>query len=247
MASTKKLMTIGNLRTSDQVTLAALTQDALSLPLGQIEHGTLADLMALSEIPEQLSTEQAKDFGAFRDQMVREISDLPEGELLVEFLEALATIEPERVPASLRDAVEGRTADAAGEKDKEAAAALVAHLETGSPTAITLPVVAADIDASQQTGDGTPRREVLPAAPKKTRRKTTVVDERREEWIREDVLSRLAKYGSRGLKESIVVAGARHRAPWEDLSSAEVLATLRKLKRENRLRFSAGRWMMGGV
>lgn len=247
MASSKKLMTVGQLRTSDKVTLSVLTQDVLRLPLGQIEHGTLADLMALSEIPDQVSTEQAKDFAAFRDQMTREIADLPEGEPLVEFLEAMAKVDAERVPACLREAIVARTEEVASAKAKEALEALNESLGNADPVGITLPVVSADIPESKQTGAGKPRREVVKPAKKKTRRKTTVVDERREEWIREDVMSRLSKYGSRGLKESIVVAGARHRAPWDDLTPAEVLATLRKLKRENRLRFSAGRWMMGGA
>jgi hypothetical protein len=70
------------------------------------------------------------------------------------------------------------------------------------------------------------------------------VDTRREEWIREDVISRLVNYGAKGLKEPIVVAGARHRSPWKDMTETEVLAVLRKLKREGRLRDSAGRWMI---
>jgi hypothetical protein len=71
------------------------------------------------------------------------------------------------------------------------------------------------------------------------------VDDARAAWIVEDVLSRLTLYGVRGLKEPIVVAGARHRAPWGDMTEAEVVAVLRRLKREERLRYSAGRWIAG--
>ena len=84
-----------------------------------------------------------------------------------------------------------------------------------------------------------------PAKTKTTRtRRTAIVDDRREAWIREDATGRLKTWGAKGLKESIVVAGARHRSPYKDLTEAEVLATLRKMKREGHLRFSAGRWMV---
>ena len=80
-------------------------------------------------------------------------------------------------------------------------------------------------------------------APKKKRRRSTIVDDERADWISEDVLSRVIKYGNRGLKEHVIVAGSRHRSPFKDLTEAEVLAVLRRMKREGRIRHSAGRWM----
>ena len=246
MDATKNRTSVGGLREADPTTLAVLTQDVLRLPLGQIERGTLMDLMALSEVPDQLSSELAKDLARFRDQMGREIADLPDGPPLAEFLEELDEVDAERVPTVVRDIISNLD----GERDFEPASNLITDLgdkwEETEPGEITLAAPTTDIDASQETGDGTPRLQKVAAKTNKARRTTTTVDPRREEWIREDVVSRLVKYGSRGLKQSIVVAGSRHRAPWDDLSEAEVLATLRKLKRESRLRFSAGRWMMNG-
>jgi hypothetical protein len=86
--------------------------------------------------------------------------------------------------------------------------------------------------------------EPVDAKPRRRAPSNGNTDTRREDWIRVDVLSRLKNYGSRGLKQQIIVAGTRHRAPWDDLSEKEVLAVLRKMKREGRVRFSAGRWMM---
>ncbi|MEL6346872.1 MAG: hypothetical protein AAFV53_27410, partial [Myxococcota bacterium] len=83
-----------------------------------------------------------------------------------------------------------------------------------------------------------------PKKKRRTRMTASQVDDRRAEWIEEDVIDRLSNYGNRGLKESIIVAGSRHRASWEDLSEAEILAVLRRLKRESKVRYSAGRWMI---
>lgn len=245
MDATKNRTSVGKLRTSDPETLSVLTQDVLRLPLGQIERGTLADLMALTEVTDQVSVELGKDLKKFGDQMLREISDLPDGPPLAEFLEELAQVDPERVPETVRQAVLGLRDERSFEGLDELFATIDQNWGDNEPVEITLPASGPDIDDSKQTGAGKPRKQVV-KAKKKTRRRTTVVDERREEWIREDVLSRLGNYGARGLKESIIVAGSRHRAPWDDLTESEVLATLRKMKRESRVRYSAGRWMTGG-
>jgi hypothetical protein len=60
--------------------------------------------------------------------------------------------------------------------------------------------------------------------------------------VREYVLERLQNYGHDGLKEAIVVAGSRHRAPWKDLTEKEVLSVLRQMERDGNVRHSAGRW-----
>jgi len=243
--ATKNRTSVGKLRSSDPDTLSVLTQDVLRLPLGQIERGTLADLLALGEVTEQVSPELSKDLRAFSDQMVREVQDLPDGPPLVEFLTELCAVDPERVPDTLRAAVRALQDDRHFEGIDELFAELEQDWDDNDHVDISLPAAAVPLDAGKTTGAGKSRKEVV--KPKKTtRRRTTVVDERREEWIREDVLSRLSNYGARGLKESIIVAGSRHRAPWDDLTESEVLATLRKMKRESRIRYSAGRWMSGG-
>ena len=246
MDATKNRTSVGKLRSSDPGTLSVLTQDVLRLPLGQIERGTLADLLALAEVTDQVSAELGKDLRAFSDQMVREVQDLPDGPPLVEFLTELGAVDPERVPDTLREVVRGLQEDRHFEGIEELFAELEQDWDDNDHVEVTLPAIPKALDASKATGAGKGRKEVVKPKKTATRRRTTVVDERREEWIREDVLSRLGNYGARGLKESIIVAGSRHRSPWDDLTEAEVLATLRKMKRESRVRYSAGRWMAGG-
>jgi hypothetical protein len=135
----------------------------------------------------------------------------------------------------------------------QALADLVVHWEQDEPEQVKLPVFTPKAPAVASVPTPAARSEhsivqvVKPAGTAKEKKSATpaaMVDTRREEWIREDVISRLVNYGAKGLKEPIVVAGARHRSPWKDMTEAEVLAVLRKLKREGRLRDSAGRWMM---
>ncbi len=231
-------MSIGGLRTADSTILSVLTQDVLRRPIGQIDRVTLCDLLALSEVPEQVTESMGRELSEFREQMFREIADLVDGPQLAEFAielgEVAAAAVPECLRVNIRNLVEQRNhPDSIGSLQ-----ATIAGWADTTPTAIALP----------QPGDVLASISVAPVvtktpAKKKTRRTRTVVDERREEWIREDVCSRLVNYGSRGLKESIIVAGARHRSPWKDLTEAEVLTILRKLKRENIVRYSAGRWM----
>lgn len=243
METRKNRMAVGGLRKADPGTLEVLVAEVLRRPLGQIEPATLMDLLALSEVPDQIGGQLSKEFTAFRDQMFREIGDLPDGPVLAEFCAELRSVEATHIPKNVRSALsellpEVRTEEAVGGVE-----ALLAHVETAEPAAVALPLKAEPLPESKQTGAGTPVKTVVKAKPKRTRR-STIVDDRREAWIREDAIGRLKNWGSKGLKESIVVAGARHRSPWKDLTESEVLATLRKMKREGQVRFSAGRWMV---
>jgi hypothetical protein len=236
-------MAVGGLRQSDPGTLEVLVAEVLRRPLTQIEPATLMDLLALAEVPDQIGGQLAKEFTVFRDQMFREIGDLPDGPVLADFCAELRTVEAGHIPKNIRSVFsdilpEVRTEEAVGGVE-----AFLAHVESSEPAAVSLPLKTEALPDSKETGAGTPRKQVVKAKPKRTRR-STIVDDRREAWIREDAIGRLKNWGSKGLKESIVVAGARHRSPWKDLTEAEVLATLRKMKREGQVRFSAGRWMV---
>jgi hypothetical protein len=241
----KNRISVGGLRKADSNTLLVLTQDVLRRPLGQIERGTLCDLLALSEIPDQVGKQLSKELDYFRDQMKREISDLPDGPAFAELASDLMKVDAGRAPTALRSHVAARSEDLRSEEATGAAEALLAHWEDTDPDVVNLPLPAAALPKSKETGAGTPRKQVIKAKEPARKRVTTTVDSRREEWIREDAVDRLKNYGSRGLKEAIMVAGSRHRAPWDDVTDAEVLTILRKMKREGRLRFSAGRWMIG--
>ena len=240
MDNQKKRVSVAGLREADPTTMMVLTQDILSSPLVRFDARTLCDLLALSELTEGVQPSLAKELDRFRAQMVRELQDLPDGPPLAAWASELEDVEGERVPQSLRNAV----GELWPERKDAAAVALLSALsrkwdETEPETlALDKPWTP---DAPEQA---VPKRKKV-AAKKKTKRKTrSTVDPRREEWIREDVLSRLINYGNTGLKEPIVVAGARHRSPWDDLTEAEVKAVLRKLGREGRVRTSVGRWMI---
>ena len=227
-------MSIAGLRTSDPATLLVLTQDALTLPLGQIEPGTLLDLLALSEFTTGLSADLMRDLSNFQTQMFREIDDLPDGVALATFVQEIAANDAADIPASLREHLAGLLEDRRAPESMDALQELAQVLEGTIPIEVSLP------EAATKTA------ETKAAAPVKKRTRVTAsqVDPERAEWIEEDVLSRLKNYGNRGLKESIILAGARHRAAWADLTGAEILAVMRRLKRESKVRYSAGRWMI---
>jgi hypothetical protein len=240
----KNRMAVGGLRKADPSTLEILAADVLRRPLGQIDPATLMDLLALSEVPDQVGGQLAKEFTRFRDQMFREIADLPDGPVVADFCAELRAVDAAQIPKNVRNAFSEMLPEVRTEEAVGGIEALLAHVEGTEPAAVALPMKAEPLPATKETGAGTPRKQVIKAKTKTTKRRSTVVDDRREAWIREDAIARLKNWGAKGLKESIVVAGARHRAPWKDLTEAEVLATLRKMKREGQVRFSAGRWMV---
>ena len=251
METRKNRMSIAKLRISDANTLLVLTQDALSLPLGQIEPATLVDLLALSELQDQLSTALARDLQNFRTQAFNQVTDLPDGAALAGFVSEITALEPSTIPQSLRDFLAELLPLRRHSESLETLQALALRLDGNAPESITLPVATKATKVTKATkataAKKTPKSKAAKAKPAKkrtTRITASQVDERKAEWIEEDVISRLKNYGSRGLKEAILVAGARHRAPMKDLSGAEILAVMRRLKRESKVRFSAGRWII---
>jgi len=59
-------------------------------------------------------------------------------------------------------------------------------------------------------------------------------------------MERLEHYGDRGLKQAMLLAGAKHRAPWDDLQEAEIMAVLRKLEKSGTVKKSTNRWALRG-
>jgi len=254
MESRKNRVSVAGLRKAEGLMLGILTQDVVRLPLGQIDRGTLADIIALSEVPEQLPKQLADDLVRFSPQMFREVGDLPDGPACLEFLQEIAALDAARVPATLRACI---SEQAAVRKDGDVLSA-IARLEErfagAAPEAIQLPAPrpaakpsSSRIVAGPVSNPGRSLIEkVAPPKPRGERRAASTpaaqVDNRRGEWVQEDVLDRLKQYAVKGLGEAVLVAGARHRSPWKDLGEPEVLAVLRRLGREGKVRFSAGRW-----
>ena len=239
MDEKKKLVSVAGLRKADPTTLHVLTQDVLRTPLVRIEPGTLMDLLALSELgDDQMSTSMAKELARFQRQVFRELSDLPDGPVRAGFAVDLMAQSPSTIPACLRVALAELTEETHEDDALQALAELKVHADQSEPETVMLPQVP---DNSSPNGS---KVTVVAKTPRRTTRSSTPskdVDTRRGEWIEGDAVERLSNYPT-GLKEAILVAGSRHRAPWEDVTEKEVLTVLRRLKREGRLRFSAGRW-----
>lgn len=256
----KRRMGAAKLRTSDAMTLQVLTQELLRRPLGQVEPSTVLDLLALSEIGDQLPASLARELEAYRLQILREISDLPDGPPLLELLRELQPLNPENVPACLRAHLRLLATQRKQDDVVPALEALIARWEEVPAEPITLPVasvapritqassVGSSARASAARGTGSSTAKVAAAKPATRPRARAAstpaaqIDPRRAEWIEEDAISRLANYGASGIKESVLVGGAVHRSPYDDMTTAEVLTTLRKMKREGKINNSAGRW-----
>jgi hypothetical protein len=229
----KKLVSVEGLRKADADKLHVLTSDVLRTPLVRLDPVTLCDLLALSELQDGLGVAFKRDLDNFRDQMVRELQDLPDGPGLREFAITVGEVPPARVPASLRGAVKDVLSD---RKDPEAVDLLGSLLERWDA------VAPEDFPPPPKAEKETKKKKAAAPKEKKARTPANQVDERRAEWVKNDVLERLQNYGHDGLKEAIVVAGARHRSPWKDLTEKEVLAVLRQMERDGNVRHSAGRW-----
>ncbi|MCB9758672.1 MAG: hypothetical protein H6739_02430 [Alphaproteobacteria bacterium] len=253
---------VAGLRTADGMTLMVLTQDVLRRPLVQLHVQTLSDLLALAEC-EGLPKPLTRDLARFSEQMFRELRDLPDGGLFEGFLDELAEVDPSHIPDAFRLELAARAEEEAlAEGARERLASLVEAFEDTphdppqpGTASRKVRVQRADVPDSHKAPDERRRRRTTTrssssggASEGRTRAPTPTSqkDERREQWIREDVLDRLSSYGSTGLKEAILIAGARHRAPFKDLAGDEVTAVLRKLGREGVVKHSAGRWSMKG-
>lgn len=243
MDTRKNRTSIAALRTSDSLRLQVLAPEALGVPLGQLEPSTLVDLIALSEISEQLPTAFHRDLVKFRKRMFDQITDLPDGPVLAELVGELSSLEAAAIPQTLREFLAELLTKRVHADALQNLQALAERLVDTPPQVLTLPTPAPKVSKAPAKAT---RKATKSAKPKRTRISASQVDERRAEWIEEDVLDRLSNYGNRGLKQSVIVAGTRYRASWKDLSEAEVLAVLRRLKRESKVRYSAGRWMIQG-
>ena len=241
MDMTTRRVVVDGLRKADVPTLEVLTQDVVNLPLNQIDPITLCDLFALSEVGEGIPTALAQELSNFCEQRGREMLDLPDGSAVIEFAAEIQALPAVSVPNSLREALATVVAERKDEASAEALNGLLAHLGGTEPEAVTVSEVS-DSKPSAAAKAGKAREPAKKKAPAK--RKTAVSkDPERVEWIRLHVLERLSQYEG-GLKESIIVGGTRHKAPWSDVTEREVRSVLRALARENIVRTTVGRWLI---
>jgi hypothetical protein len=238
---------IEGLRKSDPITLSVLAQDLVRKPLVGVDPRSLADLFALAD-EESLPVELKRDLCTFRGQMLREIADLPDGHVLQEWLDDVLEMTAERVPMVLRTAILARTEDFnLRPVTQEKLAAVQAHFNASA--AVAVEITKPQVRVVQKGPD------VLSPEARKARRISTgtsraprvEIDPERGRWIKADLTERLSNYGGTGLKEAMLIAGAKHRAPWTDVKDMEVLSALRQLEKSGRVKKRVNRWALSNA
>jgi len=232
-----KRVTVDGLRGADVATLQVLTQDVLGLPVNQIHPATVCDLFALAEVSDQVPDQLARDLGAFVERCQRELGDLPDGASLDAYTSELKNGDGGRVPETMRACLKSISTDA-DEDVQSVVAALDEHI--GSTAALPFEVS----ESSSMASKAADTRSAAKAPKKKAASKPKgKADDERRLWIAEFALSRLANYET-GLKESLIVGAARHKAPWDDVTDREVRSVLRAMGRDGKLRTTVGRWLI---
>ncbi|MEC8191627.1 MAG: hypothetical protein VX944_14935 [Myxococcota bacterium] len=228
MSDQIKRVSVDGLRGADVATIQVLTQDVLGLPINQINPDTVCALFALAEVSDQVPEQLAADLAGFVGRAGRELADMAEFD---SYVSLLLSVDGSAVPETFRAAVQ------AAQPESEAAAALAAHLEgaVAAPFEVSEGSSVASEAAAGRTKAAKPQKSA--AAVKKQN------DAERREWIGEFVLSRLQNYET-GLKESLLVGAARHKAPWDDITDREVRSVLRAMGRDGKLRTTVGRWLI---
>jgi hypothetical protein len=250
-----------NLRGLDLTSLEIQIQDMVSKPLGQIALNNVADLFALSEMPD-LPARITKRLPGYTGTISRAMADVPNGASFVSLMEELASIPASQVPESFRVMLRAeaeRVGRLEGERvrlgelldqwaDTPPASWRPAEAKVAAPKVLRAPaaepaperpsraVIAADAAATagRQRASGAPPK----AAP--------AVDLARVQWILDTTLERLANSPDAGLAEQVLIAGITHRAKgrYDDLKPQEVRDALRELGKRGRARVSAGRWRL---
>lgn len=234
MSNETKRVTIDGLRGADVATLQVLTQDVISLPLNQIHPATACDLFAIAEVSDQVPEQLAQDLSGFVARAQRELTDMPDGAALVDFTRALLESDASLVPETFRSMLAGL------EPGDDDGTAQLAALATHFDGAVAAPFA---VVASKSMASEAAEKRTTAAKPKAKSKTVKKDDTERREWISEFVLSRLVNYET-GLKESLLVGAARHKAPWDDMTDREVRSVLRAMGRDGKLKTTVGRWLL---
>jgi len=244
---------VEGLRKADPVTLSVLAQDLIRKPLVKLDPRSLCDLIALAD-SEEITGSLSRDLRKFKDQMLREVSDLPDGVRLADFLADLINVGPARVPAALRQVVAERSESDESPDSVSRRVTLMGLFEETTPDSVTVTdqpairVVKAEArKAPVERKRGVRVGGATGGARSKGVSTAKVKDVNRVAWIRDDIMERLSHYGSKGIKESLLVAGAIHRSPYNDLSPSEIKSELGSLKGLERIQLRQGRWSVKGA
>ncbi len=254
---------VDNLRTQDPVMLEIVLQGPLRRPIPQIEIGTLADMMALSEL-DTLPKALKRPFDGFTTRVASEVEDLPDGESFHLFCKAIGGLEPERVPASLRNILEREaTRDGRSESGRDQVRSLLDVLAEVEPEVVVLGAVAPKIERGalkkvfeKRIGgkvEERPKRQRSSSrgssGPSGAGRARLPADHNPERaaWLR-DLLTETLVGKDNGLSETVLIAGCRHKAKsssFHPIQPKHITEVLKSMEEAGVVRHSAGRWTMG--
>jgi hypothetical protein len=236
-----QLANVERLRESDPLTVQVLVQDLVRLHIQRIAPTCVADMFAVSEA--ELPATLAADLKGWAGRAGRELLDLPVAARRL-FLAPIGDLPPAAVPATLRDAIGAMVQSADADT-----AAFIGEMQGRWAEVPPRPVVIAvrkgpGRSGPKTTAGGDTIRKVVGAPRQGGVARTPVadVDPRRAAYIRTDALESLKPWGDRGIKESVLVGGIRHRSPFKDLTEAEVRSELRRMARERQVKQTGERW-----
>ncbi len=239
---------VEGIRTAAPQHIAVLIADLIRTHIDRIAVPCIADMYAVSE--GDLPVILADDLSTWARRATREIHDLPDVEA-VSFLAELGELPPELVPGALREAIVPLK-----ERPLAEVVEAVSRLEERFAEVAANKVVIHRQPKAEAKAKAKPRRPigepssdpeaVRTPKPRAPRASNNGVDPARAEFIRKDITDRLTlrEYAERGLKESILAAGVKHRSPYTDMTEAEILQEVRRMERERKLRSTGGRWVL---
>jgi hypothetical protein len=245
---------IDNLRGMDETTLELMVGDTLRRPMSQMTPPTMADLIALSEVPKPPHGLKTA-LRLFKDRVAREVADIPDGGELKKFLADLHELPAVRVPETLRSALRVEAVNL-GRSDysREQISDVIASWDGVEPEAFMVgkgvPAIAEPArvlkSRSERPSRGGRSTSTRKAAPARATRPVKLVDPERQDYLTQMIVERLNGYSERGLAENILSVGIAHkaRAKYPDIVGREVLDALNALEERGVARKSAGRWVI---
>ena len=269
----QRQLSLGNLRGKDPVTLEVTVTEALRRPMSQLDPETLVDLMALAEA-EDAPSRLKKDLAAFDERMAREITDLPDGHVWIEFMDALSNLEPERIGQRLRTLLSevarqehrvGHTLEAIAPLEEQWAEVPAEDFEIAgkarkvekhevmnsseplmSKRSIRIANDGKKKKRKRRSGGGAGRSSGSSAPNRRAAPKQTPMDIDKLEFLVQTCLARLSKYKENGLAEPVLLVGVRKQAEGEypGTSGRDVQAALKHLEQTGKVKRSAGRWQV---
>jgi hypothetical protein len=257
----KRKVPVQKLRGLEPTLLEVQLQVFIEQPFRRVAVVNVGDLLELSRL-DDAPANILRLVRGYREQVARDVADLPNGPGFDSFIEDMTEAPSTRVPLAFREILAAER-EARGEVEVAAIDTLLASWEGSEPEPFVIteppkssPVVkkvaeaprAASKKAVKADGEPAPRRRRTAKPPVK-RVDVPDLDPEQVAWVSQVILERLASTTSEsGLGQTVLVAGVRHRARqlYPRLGPQPVMAALKGLEEKGRVRHSAGRWRYVG-